>query len=54
LYGDAGLAKGASSALPGSAMPDAAGPTADRAQELLKEAEIRRAVEVHAQDSAET
>jgi hypothetical protein len=53
LYGEARLADGVSSVLPGSAMPDAAGPTAERAKGLLKEAEIRRAVEIHAEDRAE-
>ena len=53
LYGDAALAEDASLPLPGSAMPETASPAVDRAQGLLREAAIRRAVELRAEDSAE-
>jgi hypothetical protein len=53
LYGDAALAEDATLPLPASAMPDTTGPSAARAQGLLREAAIRRAVELHAEDSAE-
>jgi MrcB-like, N-terminal domain/Domain of unknown function (DUF3883) len=54
LYGDTELADSAGPPLSGSAMPDASGPSANRAQELLREAEIRRAIEIHAEDGAES
>jgi hypothetical protein len=53
LYGDVTLAEGASVPPPGSAMLDSASLMAARAQGILTEAAIRRAVELHAEDSAE-
>jgi hypothetical protein len=53
LYGDAALAEEASLPLPGSTTPDTASAPADQAQGLLREAAIRRAVELHAEDRAE-
>jgi hypothetical protein len=53
LYGEATLAEDASLLLPDSAMPDPADPSAARAQGLLRQAAIRRAVELHAEDNAE-
>lgn len=53
LYGDVMLAEDASLPLPGSPMPDSASPATDRTQGLLREAAIRRAVELHAEDGAE-
>jgi hypothetical protein len=53
LYGDATLAESDSPPLPGSAAPLTASSGADRMQGLLREAAVRRAVELHAEDSAE-
>jgi hypothetical protein len=53
LYGDATPSEDASSPPLGRMMLDPAGPSATRAQERLREAAIRRAVELHAEDSAE-
>jgi hypothetical protein len=52
LYGDAAPTQDARLPLPDSAMSGTAGPGADQAQGLLKDAAIRRAVERHAEDSA--
>jgi MrcB-like, N-terminal domain/Protein NO VEIN, C-terminal len=54
LYGDTTLAEAAIVPPPGSTMPDTANLAAARAQGVLTEAAIRRAVELHAEDSAET
>lgn len=53
LYGEATLTDGAGLPQPGGTMPDTASPATERAQGILREAAIRRAVEVHAEDSAE-
>jgi hypothetical protein len=53
LYGEVTLKEDASSPPLGSMMPDPADPSAARAQGLLREAAIRRAVELRAEDSAE-
>jgi hypothetical protein len=53
LYGDATLAEDASLSLLDSTMPDTANPSAARAQGFMRQAAIRRAVELHAEDSAE-
>lgn len=54
LYGEAVLADDADLPLPANVMPDASVPSEGQSQGLLKETEIRRAVEVHAEDSAES
>jgi hypothetical protein len=54
LYGEAILADITSLPPPDGAMPDTADLAAARAQGVLAEAAIRRAVELHAEDSAET
>jgi hypothetical protein len=53
LYGDAKLADPASLPLPDSEIPDTGSLAAARAQGVLKQAAIRRAVELHAEDTAE-
>lgn len=53
LYGEAVLLEDASQGLAGAAAVDTADPTALRRQGLLREAALRRAVELHAEDSAE-